>query len=332
MNIFLVPYTWLRHLQLAIATSGAALMAWWMLMAWFVLVGPFWSIGMDGPIYLCTISAAVAGTSVLGESTLRRQALGWRLSRTLLAAGVGGGFTLLWSWLFTWKTAEWVFGEDVAIDVGDPSLVTLRYRVGAFVLMGVCTSIGPVIVRRGAGLFTHLIAGAAAGVTSAAVWHYCNFEYFHDLYLAGGLAAMSFGGTFGLLAWGIPDELYAGWLRVLSPNRFGLRIPVDALDRTPKERFLGHFPRGLDMWLPVEDGVLELHASVAVDDKQRYKGRGLTLHPVRVKRLLERIDIRYDPRRPAPLETRLKSGDRLELGEGEQSTQLEFLMLPREER
>ena len=37
-------------------------------------------------------------------------------------------------------------------------------------------------------------------------------------------------------------------------------------------------------------------------------------------------------RRPAPLETRLASGDRIELGAGEDQAEVEFIMLPREER
>ena len=90
--------------------------------------------------------------------------------------------------------------------------------------------------------------------------------------------------------------------------------------------------RCLDVWLNAEGQVMELHLSVAVDGEQHYKARGLTLQPTVVRRFLERIDLRYDPRRPAPLETRLSSGDRVVLGQGDQATTLEFIMLPREER
>ena len=109
-------------------------------------------------------------------------------------------------------------------------------------------------------------------------------------------------------------------------------MPIDATELGPKERFVGHFPRGLDLFLGVSDGVMEMHISVAVDKKQRYWLRGLSLRPTMLRRFLERVDLRYDPRRPAPLETRLRSGDHIEIGDGNNSAQLEFLMLPREEQ
>ena len=111
-----------------------------------------------------------------------------------------------------------------------------------------------------------------------------------------------------------------------------MRIPVDAEDGAPTERFVGHFTRGLDLFLPGEDGVMEMHLSVVVNEKQQYSARGLSLQPTRVKRFLEKINLRYDPRRPAPLATKINSGDRIELGEGQHLAELEFLMLPKEER
>ncbi|MCB9760088.1 MAG: hypothetical protein H6739_09665 [Alphaproteobacteria bacterium] len=337
MNIFLVPYTWWRHLQVAAVTGGATLSAWWLLLTFFVWVGPFWTLDYDGAIYLAVVAGTSAAISIFAEGSLRRYSPLWRLTRALLALGISGGFTFLWYWVWTFVSAPAIFGEEFADDVSDPSLVTLRFRLGAFAMAGLCTAAGPIVLRKGAGLMTQLIAGVAAGLTAAAVWHLCNyppFEIYGDLYLASAFSALTWGLTFGLLAWGIPDELYAGWVRVLSPARFGYRIPVDAPDRSPKERFIGHFPRGLDMWLPVQDGVMELHLSIAVDDKQRYKARGLTLKPTVVRRFLERIDIRYDPRRPAPLETRLTSGDRVVMGDPDagSATTVEFIMLPREER
>lgn len=335
MNIFLVPYTWWRHLQVATLTGGMALTAWWLCLTWFCYIGPFWTIEWDGAIFLTTVATATAAGSVIAESTLRRQPLRWRASRTLLAAALAGGLTLAWYWLWTMVSAPILFG-DYPNDISEPSLVTLRFRLGVFVMAGVSVSIGPGVVRKGQALLTHVVAGVAAGLAAGMVWHLCNyplFNIFGDLYLSSGLSALTFGGVFGLLSWGIPDSLYAGWLRVLSPTRFGYRIPVDAMDRSPKERFVGHFPRGLDLWMPVDDGVMELHLSVFVDDKQRYWARGLTLRSTVVRRFLERIDIRYDPRRPAPLETRLSSGDRITLGDEKQaSTTVEFIMLPREER
>ena len=116
--------------------------------------------------------------------------------------------------------------------------------------------------------------------------------------------------------------------RLNNPTKW--RIPVDAADGTPSERFVGHFTRGLDLFLPAEDEVMEMHLSVAVDEKQRYSARGLSLQPTRVKRFLERINLSYDARRPTPLQTRLSSGDRIELGDD--GTEVEFIMLPKEER
>ena len=71
--------------------------------------------------------------------------------------------------------------------------------------------------------------------------------------------------------------------------------------------------------------------SVTVDDKQRYTARGLSQYPILVRRFLQRVDLRYDPRRPTPVETSLSSGDRIVLGEGDQRSEIEFILLPKEE-
>ena len=77
----------------------------------------------------------------------------------------------------------------------------------------------------------------------------------------------------------------------------------------------------------------ELHASFLVDEERRYAVRGLSVHGVEVKRSLERLDLRYDPSRPAPLETSLQMEDRVVLRtEDGKETVLEFLLLPKEER
>jgi hypothetical protein len=331
MNIFLVPYTWLRHIQVALVTASAALLAWWGLLAWVWMGGASWGLFQDGMFLLAGLAGMTGFASTLAEGQLRRVHPVWRLTRPLLAGAISGGLAAGWYVMWHKFTLPVLMPETLVADYEDPSLVSLRFRVGAFAMAGLSAAIGPIIVRKGAYLLDHVIGGLAAGLAGAAAWHLFNFTLFYDLYLAGAAAALAFGGTFGLLTWGIPTELYAGWLRVLRGGRYGHRIPIDALERGHKERFLGHFPRGLDMWLPVEEGVLELHASVVVDADQGYRARGLTLNPVTIKRFLETIDLRYDPRRPAPLETRVTSGDRVVLGEGDQSVELEFLMLPREE-
>ena len=60
----------------------------------------------------------------------------------------------------------------------------------------------------------------------------------------------------------IPDDLYVGWVRILTGSRFGHRIPIDAKDKRPKERFIGSYPNGLDMFFPFEKHVQPLHGSI----------------------------------------------------------------------
>ena len=43
-----------------------------------------------------------------------------------------------------------------------------------------------------------------------------------------GLVLCGLWSVFGLGSWSIPDDLYAGWLRILSAQRFGHRVPIDA--------------------------------------------------------------------------------------------------------
>lgn len=332
MNIFLVPYTWLRHLQMALWCGAAGLLAWWTVLSLFVLGGPQWAPRFDGPVLLGAIAAGVAGASTLGELNLRRDKLYHRVWKVALSAGLA--LLLCEIWYTIWHTTGQaiLFRGDLAEDASDPSLVSLSYRLGAFAMAGLGSGLGPLILRKGHGWFNHIAGGVAAGLAGAAVWHLLNLHLERDLYLAGAGLGFVWGAVHGLLCWSVPDALYAGWIRVLTPNRYGRRIPVDGEAAGPKERFVGHFPRGLDLFLGVEDGVQELHLSVAVDGEQRYVARGLSQHPTQVKRFLERVDLRYDPRRPAPLETRLSSGDRLRVGEGEAFAEVEFLMLPREER
>jgi hypothetical protein len=218
------------------------------------------------------------------------------------------------------------------VDAEETSLVSLRYRAGAFLLAGVGTSLGPIAARKAEDALLHLGAGLLVGLLSGSMWYFFGTLLYSDLFLAGAALGLSWGFLFGLFGWGVPDSLYAGWMRVLSGVRYARRIPIDAPGGQPKERFVGHYPRGLDLFLPIESGVQELHISLAVDAQQRYFARGLTLAPTKITRFLEKVDLSYDPRRSAPLETRLSSGDRLLLGQAPQDSELEFIMLPREER
>jgi hypothetical protein len=191
------------------------------------------------------------------------------------------------------------------------------------------------LVRRFRGGLAHLFGGVLAGLVGALVWYVAGnpgWPVGKDLFLAGAFGATAFGFTFGLFTWGVPEELYTGWMRVLTVTRHARRIPINGADGQPRERFVGHFPRGLDLFLPATDGVMELHVSVLVNRRGEFRARGLTLQPTSVRRFLERVDLSYDRTRPAPLETRLASGDRLVMGPKGHETVVEFVMLPREER
>ncbi len=333
MNIFLIPYTPMRHLSVAFLSAAAALLAWWFVLA-VTLLGSPWPVDWDGPVFLGLVSASAAGATTLAEGTLTRTPVFTRLLKTFGSFFIAATLAIGWYWGW-YKIFAPILFSGSAEDLADPSLVSLKYRLVAWVFTGIGASAGPLMMRRFRGFVSHVLAGIAAGLVGAAVWHgmgYPTYFFSDDLYLASACGALAFGFTFGGFAWAIPDSLYAGWLRIVTETRHGRRIPIDALDAAPRERFVGHFPRGLDVFLPSEDGVLEMHLSVMVNRKQEYRARGLTLQPTAVRRFLERVDLSYDPRRSAPLETRLRSGDRILLGPPGNQTVVEFIMLPREEK
>ncbi|MEM6931571.1 MAG: hypothetical protein AAF602_31865, partial [Myxococcota bacterium] len=180
--------------------------------------------------------------------------------------------------------------------------------------------------ERSASILSHVGGGLAAGGLAAAVWHAVGHypDLGGDLYAASAAASAVFGLGCGGLFWGVPDAWYDGWIRVLTPTRFGLRVPVSET----REVVIGHYPRGLDLYLPDGDGVAELHCSFVVDELGRYAVRGLSRVATTVRRPLERVDLRYDPGRAAPLETELRPEDRIVLGDGGH-TEIEFVRLPR---
>jgi hypothetical protein len=59
--------------------------------------------------------------------------------------------------------------------------------------------------------------------------------------------------------------------------------------------------------------------------------RGLSVQSTVLKRLFAKVLLHYDPRRPAPLETELSMGDRVLMGAGTTYSEVEFVMLPKEE-
>lgn len=371
MNIYLLPYTWLRHFAVANYCASAALLAWWVVLTMVVVIGPYlgsisgiglWDIGWDGAMLLGLLSGVVAGASQLAEGQLRRLPMLARLLR-VFGAGMVALITSMFIFFF-WtellgppivgmlvnllrtpiEAVQTQFNgkpllenaQEVATNLADTSLVSLRYRLGVFGAIGFNTGLWTSVFRKGKELLAHCGAGLAAGLSGAVVWFavgYTNFQLGTDnLYLAGAGGCLAFGWVFGFFSWGIPDDLYAGWLRVVTETRFGRRIPIDGRDGQPRERFVGHYPRGLDLYLPAEEGVMELHTSVMVDEQQQYRLRGLSIQPTRVERLLERVNMRYDASLPAPKEVVLQSEDRVLMGPPENQTIVEFLMLPREEQ
>ena len=332
VNIFLNPYTWYRHLALAFWCGAWGVAAWAGVLTFFVKVSPGWHPSVDGMLLVGVMSGTIAFASIAGEAALRRRSVFQSSWRIVLATSLTVGLAMVGYWLWGRVFNPLPYSDQAALDAVDGSLVSLRYRIGVFFFGGLASGLGPLILRKWTGWINHLAGGAAAGMMGGLTWHWLNYQnHGSDLFWAGAGMGLAWGFFHGLLVWGVPDELYAGWLRVLSWNRYGRRIPVDALDGSPHERFVGHFTRGLDMFLAADDGVAEMHISIAVDEKQKYAVRGLSLAPTRVRRFLEQIELRYDARRPAPLETQLKSGDRIEMGEGQHQASVEFIMLPKEE-
>ncbi len=367
MNIYLIPYTPGRHMTMGYVLSGVVLVYWWLLLLFLVQgqvllyerAGFMFQQYMEGVMFLGGTATVLSAGSLLLEGSLRRRRFRWRLG----LAGMAGGITLV-GYLLTYPMWQYMLplftGADGDLLVADSNLVTLRYRLGLWLLAGFWCGIGPFLVRRfhhavshrfgvmkdaayvpdlpswlewANQLFSHVGGAIVAASFGAAIWHLFGHDsrIAGDLYWASALGPMVWGFLYGVLVWPIPDDLYAGWVRVLSAERYGLRIPIPHADGSPAERFVGHFPRGLDMYLPAEQAVAELHVSFVVDGKSRYAVRGLSIQPTLVKRFLERVDLRYDVRRPAPLETELKMEDRILLGENGE-TVLEFIMLPKEER
>lgn len=337
MNIYLVPHNWARHVAVGLVVGSAGLLAWWSFLGVTLVFGPslfemglMWSQGAEGWLLLSWCATVIGGASTAAEMGLRRAPPLKRVGLPILAALASFLFAQLIMGMASCTTGLFV-SEVMAPLRADGSLVSLRYTLPLWVAAGLASTMGPLAVRRFAGWPTHVGTGWIAGALAAAVWHWSSYYFFHDLYLSGGLAMLTWGVIHGLFAWPIPSELYAGWIRVLSDRRFGYRVPVDSTATDTAERFVGHFPRGLDLFLPVEDGVAELHVSFVKNHEGRYAVRGLSQWPTNVNRFLESIDLRYDPRHPAPLETELHSGDKVVVSDGVHQTWVEFVMLPKEE-
>ena len=336
MNIFLIPYTWLRHLQGAIWCSFFALIYWWLHISWIAWIGAFWNASWDAIYFFGGLAATVTGGSIFIEASLHRWNLRLRISKISLASGMGFGFYFIIGPICSWISYLFMSSQGME-DAGNNFLVSLRYTIDSFIACGISTGMAVFLMRTEKNrvvFFNHMISGMYAGVFSALFWtafhSFLERLYFdYHLYWSGFSACVSFGFFFGLGSWTIPTSLYAGWIRVLSNYRFGHRVPIDGGDGLAKERFIGHYPNGLDLFLPVDQGVQELHISVFLNDQGEYILRGLGQERIQVKRSLEWVQLHYDPKLPAPYESNLSSGDRIQIGT---DAEIEFVILPREER
>jgi hypothetical protein len=347
MNINMMPYHWSRHLPIGFATAAVCAVWWWVFLVFDVSLMP--RVGMlirpqfEGAWLLSGLAAASAFVSIYAEAALRREGIHWRLMWAVPAGLLAWLLTLIWVAICV-VVADALQGTAVMgyeTLAGDYGVVSIRYRLACWLGTGFIAGLAPVAVRvgrtRSFGMFIveHLAGGTAAGLVGAAFWQFMAYYGIawlgvgRDLYQASAFASVAFGWVFGTLCWGVPDSLYRGWIRILSAYRYGFRIPLEKPDAAVGERFVGHYPRGLDVNLPVEKGIAELHVSFSAADSV-YVLRGLSQQPTEVKRFLESVDLRYDPRRPAPLETELSHEDVITFGKGSVKTEVEFILLPKD--
>ena len=231
--------------------------------------------------------------AILCEGNLRRSPMRWRIIKTLTAGGVGFGANLLLFFLYQGFLGNWIFSflnivksilgtQVVELELGNPHRIVFQHQLTMLVMTGLSVSFGTLFARKWDGwihVANHLLAGIFSGLVLAATWAY--FLYFapsfgSHLYFSAAIGSLFFGMVFGFSAWTIPDSLYAGWIRVLSSTRFGYRVPIDAKPGVAKERFVGSYTNGLDIYLPPQEGVMELHISAYVNEEQKYYIRGLS--------------------------------------------------------
>ena len=342
MNIFLIPYTWMRHFQVALWLGILTTTAWWLHLEYYLLYDPFWSSEYDGFMWLVTLVFTASGGSILIEGNLRRTKFRWRVIKLLTSIGVSCGLFFLLFMLYDTTIGALFFSvldlfktESLQRDVVDTHQIIFQNQFGLFLCAGFCVSVGTLFSRKWKGLHhigNHIMGGLIAGCLAACVWmffFYFMADFGNHLYYSGAISSLVFGFGFGLSAWTIPDDLYAGWIRIMSPTRFGHRVPIDAIEGNTKERFIGSYKNGLDAYMPDSEGVMELHISAYVNANQEYFLRGLSQKSTLIKRMLESVRMDYDPRSPQPAETQLYSEDIVVMGE---AGKVEFIMLPREEK
>lgn len=325
----------------AVAASTAAMSVW--------QEGTLWNEKRRWRLFF-TLSGAGAAAAATGAAYLLHVAIGYLI------------------WVLPGAQPEWFGAQTTAVTTtawgdgwafwADESMASLRSRISMWAATGMSAAYGAYFARRlriridelqvaweqdwmahpwpvhetpWGDYFLHLGAGLAGGLAAACVWHLAGVNWFYDYYLGFGLASFTLGALVGGLPRGIPDQLFAGWVRVLSRRRFGMRVPIDDPSPAVTERFVGHYPLGLDLHLPMEDGVAEVHCSFRREADGTYAVRGLSMVPTRVRRPGARAELTFPRNHPAPFAMPLEPEDLVVLGEGDQPTILEFVMIPREE-
>jgi hypothetical protein len=160
----------------------------------------------------------------------------------------------------------------------------------------------------------HGVAGLAAGLTGGLGWYLSGLALGDRFFAAAG-GAWLVGAAVGGLTWAVPERHFVGWMRVRAGARPGWRVHLDPRDPARSERFVGHFARGMDVFLPEAEGVAELHVSLLAPGDGVWTARGLSQRRVTVNRPLERVELAYDPALPAPLETPLRTDDLVRVGD-----------------
>ena len=326
MNIYLIPYTWVRHFQFAWWSSVCGLIVWWFFLLWVTVFGAFWSASWDAYVTCALLVNSVIWAQESGELSLRRQPLKQRVKRLSLAMLIGILSTLLIYW--SWSLLSMMFLDNAG---KIHHVVGLKYRLGDFISSGLSVSLSLLILQRSfKNGIVYVLGGIFAGLATGAAWSITSYYWFQNLYWAGALMFSSFGFFFGWAVRSIPPDLYVGWVRILNGSRFAHRIPIASSTQEPKERFLGSYPNGLDMYFPYNENVQELHVSIVHSPADgAYILRGLSQQHSKMKRLLEWAVLNYDAKSPQPNQVVLQNEDIIEVGP---DITAEFLILPREER
>ena len=211
MNIYLIPYTWIRHIAVALVLGATSLLTWWVTLVLIVKVGPalrgfglLWWQSADGLLFLGNVAGMVAFMSLFLEGALRRRPMLWRVLFALVA-GVCAGLLTAISYGLIAGLYGYIGGSESMAILKDSSLVSLRYRLPMWWFAGLSCGMGAFVARRGQGVMArygygldnfgvesdgevpvagwgdvasdggyHLMGGLVASGFGAAAWHFCG--------------------------------------------------------------------------------------------------------------------------------------------------------------